>query len=399
MMQKSAKQSSLRKKEGPDNLWLISSRLTSDFGSNNLFKNIVPDRIIAYKISDLAKYMINPNSIEIKCRLIGCKIIFQKAAPSKIRSLTEKYFSRLFKKNRSDIATEFHEETIISDYSPLVADVTDAAFQYHINKIRGLLTPYDSLNEKIAELDASELNDVLGIYRDPEGNPCLLRLHGSIPEKIEYILNHVHKKIGVLINKAHIDKGLFEMKGFNFEFFDPEKASWLIIGTRNDVSEAYVLGPDGSVEFKIEEIDLIRYLHFFQASLKTNSKLRNLINESVRGQIRLLKLFINRELEIDYFKTDLPKIYKEVFDSNAIPSDARKLIVSALNKKQIGIFMNYIYDSAEGKSRPSASMYVMHDIEALEAVKEILPYLYSQINQKLGDLTADKYYLMDTMKV
>jgi hypothetical protein len=385
------------KKESSENIWVISNQLHSNVNPKTLLKGVAPDRVIEYKISDLAKYMINPKPIEVTNRLIGCKIVSQKPATSKKENILKTLLNRLFTKSRGD--ADLHEETVISDYLNATPDITDVSFQSHVNRIKALLMPYDTLNERITGLDVAEIHDLFGVYDDSEGNHSLLQLNGTIAEKKDFILNHVHENISILLKKAYLNNGLFEMRGFDFSSYNPENASPLIIVTHNGESEAYVLGCNGNIDFEIEDLDLIRYLHFFQSSLRTNSNLIDLLRECKEGKIRPLKLFFNRELEIDYSKTDLPRIYKEVLDANTIPQNARDTVVAALNKKQIGILMSYICDTPQGKRCPSTCVYVMHDVRALETIKADLPNLYSQINQKLGSLATDNYYLMDSIKV
>ncbi len=384
--------------ESSCNIWLISDRLHSDFNSSKILKGIIADKVIEYKISDLAKYMLNPNSIEVTNKLVGCKISYQKPVSSKIKDKTRKFFEKIFKKNRGDVNADFYEETLISDYINKTPDMKDTSFQSHINKIRGLLTPYDTLVEKISELDFTKLHDIAGIFDDPEGNRSLVHLKGTMPQKINYISNNIQKKIGVILKKVYLNNGLFEMRGFDFESYDSEKSFRLVIITQNDKSEACVLTPSGNIEFHVENIELIKYLHFLQLSLKTNGKLKNLLYECVKGEVKPLKLLFNKELEIDYFKTDLPEIYREVFEANNITPNAKDIIIRALNRKQIGILINYLPKAQQGNSRPITSVYVMHDVKALDPVKTILPQLYSQIDKKLGVLETDKYYLMDSMK-
>lgn len=381
------------------NIWLISNRVHSNFNPGSLFEDAEPDPVIEYTISDLAKYMLNPNSVEVTNRLVGCKISFQDAAAATLKCKIKAFFNKKFRKNPLVAPADILEETIISDPFNHLPKMKDPSFQNHIDRIKALLTPYDPLIERISELDPAKIFDITGVCDDPEDNRIPLKLNGTIPQKIEYITGHLQKEIGVLLDKAYLGNGMFDLRGFDFESDGAENASRLVIVVQNGQYEAYVLTSDGGVAFHVEDAMLVKYLHFFQSSLKTNRKLSNLLHECVQGHIRPLKLLFTKELEIDYFKTDLPEIYKEVFDANAITLEAKNTILQALNQKQIGILVKYLTDCHPGPGKPSTSLYVMHNVKALATMKATLPHLYKQIDQKLGMLETEKYYLMDSMKV
>ncbi len=383
----------------PCKIWLISNRLPSDFKPNLLFKDADGDRVIEYRISDLAKYLLNPKSFEVMNRLVGCKICFKDSSFSKIENKINTFLKSVFKIDLADRKADPQTETLISDQPDPLPEMTEPALQFHVEQIQALLTPYDPIRARISELDLTKVIAVAGVCDDPEGRRTLLDIKGSIAQKIDYVLTHIQKEIAVTVKKAHLDKGLFEMRGFDLKSFDPENASRLVIVTQNSRYEAYVLTPGGEVAFHVEDAVLVKYLHFFQASLKTNAQLRALLHQCMMGHIQPLKLFFTKELAINYFKTDLPKLYKEVFETNLIPLDAKNTIVQALNQKQRGIALKYLPDAEQGRPRPITSIFVMHDVEALAAVKTALPQVYTQLNKKIGVLENEKYYLMDSMEV
>jgi len=383
------------------NIWLISNKVHPQLNSVNPFEDVEPDRVLEYTISDLARYMLKPDPIQVKNRLIGCKIIYKKPSVAALEHKIKLFFSRFFRKKQVDISADTLEETIISDqFNPPLPEMKDPALRKHVDRIKALLVPYDPFFEKIAALDPAKIAGIAGVCDGPEGNRIEVNLDGTIPRKIEYIIGHLQKEIGIVLAKAYMGKGMFDLRGFDFESYYAGNAYRLVIAVRNGQYEAYVITPKGGIDFRVEDTALVKYLHFFQSSLKTNCQLCNLLNESVQGRIRPLRLLLTKELEIDYFKTDLPEVYKEVLDANTITLEAKKTIVQALNRKQVGILVTYLPDvNQDGQAKTATRVYVMHHVEALAAVKETLPHLYKQIDQKLGVLETEKYYLMDSIKV
>ena len=383
------------KRKGLHGIWLISDKVGPDASDEVTVGRKFGDQVIEYRISDFAKYLINPNPIEVVNTLVGCKIFRHKPAASQFKYLMRKYFKKCINKNVD--AVYAHEETYLSELIHL-QDSEDPDLQMHINKMKELLIPYDTIVEKISGLDTDKILDATAIVEDPEDNRSHVVLKGTVDEKIQFILNNVQKKVGVVLKSSCLDNGLFDMRGFDFESFDPKKNSRLRVVFNNDQPEAHVLTPAGKVEFNVSDIELVKCIIFLQMSLKTNEKIKHLFGECIKGAVKPLKLMLNKKLEIDYFQTDLPNIYQEVFEANNISKTAKDIILKALNQKQVGILISYLPKTSHGKYRSETSVYVMHDIKALEPIKAILPQLYSEIDKKIGALEKDKYYLMDSMK-
>lgn len=387
-----------REKKIDRTIWLISPQKHPDINSTEIKTGHLFDSVIEYRVSELGLYMLNPNPIKVIDTLVGCKVVYKKPTSTKIINKAEKLLRWVFPKKSGNDPVVTHEEIVISDCETRVPNMEDASLQRHVEKVKELLKPYDSLIEKISELDPDRLSDIVGVSEDPEGNRSLVHLKGSTAEKIRYIIDNIQQKTEVILQKSYMGNGLFEMRGFDFTSYNPEKSFRLIIATQKDRSSAFVLSPAGSVTFQVQDLNLLKYLQYLQFSLKTNMQLKNLLHQCVAGTIEPLRLFFNNNLEIDYFKTDLPIIYQELLQAEYITSSAKNIVVKALNQKQLGILMNYLPKPKHGRNNPITNVYVMHDVKALEPVKSILPRLYNEIDQKIGTLESGKYYLMDSMK-
>jgi len=67
-------------------------------------------------------------------------------------------------------------------------------------------------------------------------------------------------------------------------------------------------------------------------------------------------------------------------------------------KKEFGILFNYVPVTRTGEKKLLTNVSVMHDVRALEPLKEDLPELYSMINKMASISEAGKYYLLDSIR-
>jgi len=111
-----------------------------------------------------------------------------------------------------------------------------------------------------------------------------------------------------------------------------------------------------------------------------------------------LKLFFNHELEIDYSSTHPPEIYRQVFESCQMEVTERNVVINSLKNFQFGISLNYVLKSDSGKDKLCTSMSVMHDIRALDPIKDIVPEVYTEINKRAQASEAGRFYLLDSIR-
>jgi hypothetical protein len=76
---------------------------------------------------------------------------------------------------------------------------------------------------------------------------------------------------------------------------------------------------------------------------------------------------------------------------------AMDIVAQALNQRQHAISLNYIPQSTIDPHKPLTSIYIIHDVRALEPIKSTLPRLYAQISEKLLGGEKGPYYLMDAI--
>jgi hypothetical protein len=103
-----------------------------------------------YKISDIGRYLLNPDSIEVKKRLIGGEIHYRQGALKKIGKSFSKILPNTSKRRKN--GQLISPELIISRYKLRIPPMNDPDLEAHLNQFYGLLRSYDSVPKKLASL-------------------------------------------------------------------------------------------------------------------------------------------------------------------------------------------------------------------------------------------------------
>jgi hypothetical protein len=376
-------------------VWIISEGRFSDIDLGRMVadKSIGPYR--EYKISDIGRYLLNPNPIEIKKKLIGGEIHYKQGPIKRIRKAFYKILpgsSKRLKKHPM-----LSPQVIVSRYKLQIPPMKDSHLESHLNKIVDLLRPYDSVAKKLVQLDPRKISQIVGICEDVGGNYSYLKLQGSIEEKIKYLGNFISKDVGVILNKAHIADGLFELRGYDFLSYDSAKIFKLITYNAGGGPKACVLTADNTIDFYLEDCRLINHMHLLEQSLKSNPSLSRAFNLCNEGQATPVKLFFNKKLEIDYSKAALPEIYLDVFKTFNVELNKKILIQPILNYLQIGISLSYMLLSDCQQDRMHTDISVLHDLRALEPLRKNLPHVYSAVVKRAMVSEAGRFYLLDSI--
>jgi hypothetical protein len=378
-----------------NNIWIISEGRYTDVSLEGVNDGKVAGPYKEYKISDIGRYLLNPNSIEVKKKLIGGEIHYKQGALKKIGRFFRKILpntSRRQSKGRS-----ISPDLIVSRYKLRIPPMKDPDLEAHLNQFFGLLRSYDSVPKKLALLDPHKIFEIIGICEDIGGNYSYLKLKGSIEEKIKYLENSFSKDVGVVLNRAYIADGLFELRGYDFESYKPERSYRLISFTNDGGPAACVLTGHSKVDFYLSDYTLIKHMHLLEQSLRTNPSISEAFIRCVKGQATPIKLFFNKKLEIDYAKTALPAIYQDVFKTLDVELNQRNLVKPILNYLQIGVSLNYILPEEGQEDRMYTHISVLHDFRALEPLRKNLPQVYSALLQQAFSTEAGRYYLLDSI--
>jgi hypothetical protein len=379
-----------------NDIWIISRGKPVKLDLSKIGPGIQLTPVMEYRISDLARYLLNPSPIEVKKILVGCEVhyhqpLFDKIK-EKLRQLLPKRLKGVLKEKRR------FSETLIVKQDKCVSPLRDKDLESHVDKIRSALKVYDPILKSLSNLDRDEICTITGICEDIGGNRSLLNLKGDIDDKISYIASYMLKDVGVVLEKAHVSDGLFEMSGFDFASYDAGKTHRLIKFYADGKPKFCVIGFDGKVEYWVDNINLVNQMHLLQHSLKANPKFNNSLSLCSKGNAKPLRLLFKKQLEIDYTKSPLPALYKTLFDNYKLRSNEKSAVMKSLQNSQFGILFNYVPVTSTGEKKLLTSVSVMHDVRALEPIKEDLPELYSMINKMASISEAGKYYLLDSIR-
>ncbi len=349
-----------------------------------------------YIISDIAYYLMNPDPIEIKKRLIGCEIHYRHRRFAKIKDALGKIFPKQIRRTINSHHTP--PEVLISNCNLKIPLLKDDELTAHFIRIYESLRSYDSVSKRLGQLNIRKISHIIGICEDVGGNLSYLKLQGGIEDKLKYLATYVSKDVGVVLRKACQADGLFELRGFDFQSYDGSRFHRLIYFFKEDTPQLYVLTPENQVIFCVNDDKLLKYLHLLENSIKANPDLRQAFIRCQSGRARAIKLFFNRKLEIDYSKTHFPKVYREAFNAHKVNSNQRNLVKPSLNYLQIGVSLNYVPMSDSGEERLYTQISVLHDLRAIETLKNNLPQVYSEISKSAFLSEAGRYYLLDSIE-
>jgi hypothetical protein len=379
----------------PD-IWIISKGRDSQFDLSAIESGKNTDPVKEYQISDIARYLLNPNPIEVEKRLIGCEIHYPQRTATKIIRNIKRLFPRRLRKHWN--GNGIPPEVLISNCKIKIPSLKDKDFESHLNTIYESLRAYDAVSKRLPQLDPYKIAHIIGICQDIGGNFSYLKLQGSIDDKLKYVNNYVSKSVGVLLRKAHIADGLFEMRGFDFGAYDSGRTHRLITYQKNGKPSCCVLNSNNKVDFAIDDAELIKYMLLLEQSLKADANLKNAFDLCIRNQASPFKLFLNRQLEVDYSKSPFPEIYRDILKAKNIDPNQQNLIRPALNYLQIGISFNYIPQSNGAEEKMMTLISVLHDLRALDVLRKNLPQVYAEISKYVSVSEAGKFYLLDSIE-
>ena len=376
-------------------IWIISEGRFCDIDLADVIDEKVDGPYKEYKISDIGRYLLNPNTIEVKKKLIGGEVHYKLGTIKKIRKSIRKILPAFLKNGNSN--SSLAPEVIVSRYKLRIPDMQDPELETHLNKIYDQLKFYDSFSKKLGRLDPGKISQIVGICEDIGGNYSYLKLQGSIEEKIKYLERSISKDVGVVLNKAYVGEGLYELRGYDFKSYNGAKFYRLFSYSNDGVQKACVLAGHDKVEFYITDHNMLNFMLLLEQSLQANPKLKNAFEMCVAGQVNPIKLFFNKKLEIDYSKSPLPAIYQEAFKTYDLGTNHRNLIKPILNYLQTGISFNYMLAADDQDDRMFTHISVLHDLRALEQLRKNLPEVYTAISKRGFVTESGRFYLLDSI--
>ena len=377
-------------------VWIISGGTVTDSNLPQVEAGTLTGPAKEYQISDLARYLLSPNPVCIHKRLVGCKVYFPR---SRISGIKEGLRKMLPPKMRCLLAeTHDQPEVFISHTQKRMPVLKDPNLELHFKRIEDLLRPYDSSIKRLLQLDTSRVSDVMGISVDLDGSRSVLKLKGSMDEKIEYIIGNLSSEVGVVLNTSQISDGLFEMSGFDFRSYNSDKSYRLLKFAQSETPKCCILDRNNKILYWTENTKLVHYLQLLEQSIRTNPKFRDSLKQCIEGDAMPLKLLFNHELQVEYSTHHPPETFKQVFEAYPMEATWKTVVMDSLRDLQLGISFNYLLRSDSGQEKLCTNISVMHNIRALDSIKDIVPQVYAEIKKRACASEAGRFYLLDTVR-
>lgn len=373
-------------------IWVISR---TGFGvpkDIELYPEIQADAVIEYVISDFAKYMLDPNPMEIQKKLVGCEIHRRQSRTARLRSKISQWIPWI--KQTEDVPPD----VLLSQPLLEAPSQTDKHFVHHIDLINEMLRPYDELPKALSSMDMEQVSNIIGICEDVDGNRSILHLEGSIPNKIQYMKSNYAENVNVILDSRQLAPGLFEMRGFDFQAYHPDHQYRLIRFFENGESKACVIGPDKQIEYWITDMNLIQYMLLLDQSIQDNKKFQQAFRLCISGELTPIKIMFNTNFEIGYSDTYLPEAYQEIFKTCNLRIHEKDVIVESLNQLQFGVAFTYSLNDDNGKQKLFTHISVLHNIKALDPIRLQMPQVYSEINKRIPISDTRRFYLLDSIR-
>jgi hypothetical protein len=380
----------------PITAWIISAGAYIDFDLAAIGIDAKPKRVMAYHLSDIGRYLISPRPIDVENRLMGCECYFKPIGWKRIRRGVARLIP--LKSKRNIQTDQDYRRLFIARRFVRIPSLQDRQLAQHVERLRGMLQPYDPVVQEIAAIDVNRLEDMRGVCEDEGGHRTYINLNGDLETKHRYVIDNLLARVPITLQNARIAKGLYEMRGLRPDNYHEERQHRLLRFQVNGRFFACLLSDADKVVFWLDDVKYLQHLLLLQQAIETNLVLKSAIEDCLQGDARPLRLMLNHDMDIDYSRNRMPQIYRELFHSLRVDATKQKGIIRSLNTDQMGVSFSYVPLEGFGDPRPITSISVLHDVKALETVRQAMPQLYAEISRKATQSEAGKYYLLESIK-
>ncbi|MDJ0876761.1 MAG: hypothetical protein QNJ02_15920 [Desulfobacterales bacterium] len=379
----------------PDSIWIITPGAYTDFDVAALGIKARPKRVMEYGLSDIGRYLLQPGSIEVENQLVGCECDLVSTNSRRVRQA----LGRLFKgrpPNRDTAA--LNKKTFLARNVVKIPSLKDRQLAGHVEHLRGMLQPLDPVLQEIADLNLAQLADIRGVCQDEAGHRTLLTLKGSLTEKHQYVRDHLLKPVRTTLASVHIADGLFEMRGWRSGLFTAKRRHRLLRFHVDGKFFACLLNAKDRMAFWINDLKNLHRMVLLQQAVDTSPPLAAAFNQCLADEARPMRLMFNPNLDIDYTRSRIPQVYKDLFSSLDLDIEVQRNVIRSLNHHQLGVSFSYVTQEGFGDPLPITNISVMHDLKALEPLRTGAPQVFAAINQRVTVSEAGKYYLLENIR-
>lgn len=380
----------------PSNAWIITAGAYIDFDLAAIGIDAKPKRVMAYNLSDIGRYLISPGPIEVNNRLMGCECFFKPTGWKRIRRGTARL--NPFKSDHEIQPGPEYRRLLLARDFVRVYSLRDRQLARHVDRLRDMLQPFDPVVPEIAALSVHELEDMRGVCEDEGGHRSYITLSGDLDTKRRYVIDNLLGWVPVTLKHARIATGLYEMRGLTPDGYREEHQHRLLRFHVNGRFFACLLNDADKVVFWLDDVTYLHDLLLFQQAIETNQVLKSSIEGCLRGDDLALRLMLNHAMDIDYSRNRMPQIYRDLFQTLRLDAAKQKGILRSLNTHQMGVSFSYASREGFGDPLPITCISVLHDVKALEPVRQDVPQLYAEISRQATRSEAGKCYLLESIK-
>jgi hypothetical protein len=289
-------------------------------------------------------------------------------------------------------------QVFLARYDMRVPQLQDRQLARHVDRMRRLLQPLDPVMLDIAAMNIDRLEDIRGVCEDEGGHRTVFKIGGDVDAKRRYVIDNMFGCVKITLPQVRIADGLYEMRGLKPEGYRAERHHRLLRFHVNGRFFACLLTPEDKVALWLDDARHLRHLILLQQALETNGELTSCLDACLKGEARPLRLMLTPEMDIDYSRNRTPPVYQALFDTLHLDAAQQQDVIRSLRSHKIGVSFTYIPLKMFGDPRPTTSISVLHDVKALEVVRQDVPYLYAEISRKATRTEAGNYYLLESIK-
>ena len=136
---------------GRPDIWIVSDAGSTSIDLSSLEKEPDEGTWREYQISDIAHYLLNPNSIEIRKRLIGCEVHLRKPLFTRVKEAFSRVFPRRIRQWIN--ADSKPPQVLLSSCKLNIPHLKDCDLRDHFSNIYELLRSYDMVLKKLPRLN------------------------------------------------------------------------------------------------------------------------------------------------------------------------------------------------------------------------------------------------------
>lgn len=345
----------------------------------------------AFQLSALGHYLIAPQPITVKRRLVGCQVHWKTAAGA--RRIPE-FVRSLFKMKRRHAAPL----TLLNNDQGADLTLSNLHLAAHVNAVEEQLRPYDALHQALARIDMSQVSRIVGLCQDRVGARSQLVIPGDPLEQLEFVKNYVAQEVPVQLDCARIADGLFELQGFDVSRWDPATAYPLLCMSHQKVATACVLNDDHTIAFWLDDPEVIGYLQLYEYCLQTHRHMRESLRQCLAGKAVPMRLMFNKAIEIDYSQAQLPAIFQEMVQKERHQGQMAQALKQRLNLHQMGISFNSLMQQGTDDGALCTDIAILQEMQALEPIRRTFPEVFQAVTRQSTNSRAGRFYLLDAIR-